>query len=249
MRVHFLPKASLSAGSLLPRAATDVRSAHSREGPQPARAVIRRPQQEKRPPRKLADAAELCDAAEESGGERLFDHLRRVTLSLLCRAPFRAAPTQDVRAGRGAKRSAAQALQDEAGPSAGQPQRASQRGVRSAAAALSQRAIETEISKGRYHYFGACSMGLSAVTRCRPIAFVARQAHPYISYCAGLDKLFQETHDGNAAFQALREYRNCKKAPAALIAVSALDISGWNSMTKREVGPFAACAPCCYLYL
>jgi hypothetical protein len=78
-------------------------------------------------------------------------------------------------------------------------------------------------------------MGLSAVKRCRLISFVARQAHPCIPHCAGLDKLFHETHDGNAAFQALREYRKCKKAPAALIAVSALDISGWNSMTKREV--------------
>jgi hypothetical protein len=153
-------------------------SAHSREGPPPARAMICRPQRQKRPPRKLADAAER-GAAEESGGERLFDHVRCDTLSLLCRAPFRAVPTQDVRAGRGAKGSAAQAFQDEAGPSAGQPQHASERGVRSAAAALSQRATETEISEGRHHYFGACLMGLSAVIiRCRLIAFVARHAHP-----------------------------------------------------------------------
>lgn len=142
--------------------------------------MICRPRREKRPPRKLADAAELCDASEDFGGERLFGQLHRDVFSLLCRVPFILVPTQDASAGQGAKRSAAQALQAEATPSAGQLQRSSQWGVHTAAAVSSQRATDIEISEGSYHHPGLCLLHAPlAVIRCRLIAFVELQAHPF----------------------------------------------------------------------
>jgi len=70
----------LSAGSLLPRAATELRSAQGREGHQLPSAVACRPQRERRQPRKLADAAVLCIEAVQSTGERL-SVMRRLIIS------------------------------------------------------------------------------------------------------------------------------------------------------------------------
>ena len=155
-------KASRRAGSLLPGAAMHVRSAHIRQGPQPAGAETCRPQREKRLPRKLADAGEPCDTSEDFGGERLHDHLRCDVLCLLCCVPFLVVPTQDASAGRGAQRSAgrgeqlsaAQALQAEAAPTAGQPQRTSQRVACRAAAVSSGRAADMEINASSAHHPG-----------------------------------------------------------------------------------------------
>lgn len=144
-------------------------------------------------------------------------------------------------AGQGSKRSAAQASLEEAAtsavPSIGRPQRASQRSVHNAAAVSSRHAVEKEINLSVSHLPCACSVGLSAIAMCRLVICFASGSHSHMCSprFAGLHKLFQPFVDGFAAIDALQEYRSYRKAPAALITVSALNNRDWSSMTDREL--------------
>ena len=143
----------LSAGSLLPHQ-TVVLHTQSRQGNLCPSTLICRPQRERRPPQKFADAAELSITSAEPSGERL---LARQKPALQCDV-FLSASDDFIKpghfiAGRGAKRSAAQALYDDAVPFTGQPQRASQR---SATATSLRPEMMTEINQGGSYLLDAC---------------------------------------------------------------------------------------------
>lgn len=165
---------AFSAGSLLPSGAVGLQ-AQSHEGHVGPSTIICRPQRERRPPRKLADAAELCDTMVEPSGERL---LTRQKPNFKCDATLYASYTsarlECFIAGHGANRSATEALHGEAMLITGQLQRASEH----PAAATSLRSeTTTEINLGGSYLPGAYLHGPLCCCWVQSVTFYAHDVH------------------------------------------------------------------------